>query len=174
MGLTPEHKLASAVLMLAIGDYWRFYDRTLRRREVMGAIRNLHGQTRRDRMTVTLDRLQEKADAAREWISGAKAPLPFQLIAEAFGWEPDRLSTAILSPSTGVNLRGEERRSDRHPFSPLGQGQKRNARARADGPGNQLGLGGGDPLHPVRRQGPSRRSRLWNGAGPALPGTVPR
>jgi hypothetical protein len=105
--LIPEKRLAVALLVGAVKDYHAYQHLGYRDHRVMVALR-AHGasseQIRVDRAQIIVDRLRAESDLAYEWFNGAEAFIPFRLIAEALGHDPDVFRDRLLSGACGDNL----------------------------------------------------------------------
>jgi hypothetical protein len=97
------------MLWQAANDYHSYYHSGLRRYRVTMALR-AHGKARRDdrkvRAELILARLETRAKDAAKWFECCSAPMPFDLVAASFGWEPALMAERMMAWEVGDRLRG--------------------------------------------------------------------
>jgi hypothetical protein len=108
--VVPEKRLAVAMLIQAAKDYHAYFHNAYRKHRVRIRL-NAHGKTSRDtkakRMEIILAKLKTEAEAARDWYEGADAPIPFQIVAESFGWDAELYRQRWMATSAGDALMAE-------------------------------------------------------------------
>lgn len=108
--MDPHVKLAATLVYGATLDYHSYHNTKIRRRSVLQATRSKRGKV--DNVTLQrlinrhLERLWGRAEAARQWMTGEDAPMPFALCAHALGWDEHVLAERIFRADTGENLDG--------------------------------------------------------------------
>jgi hypothetical protein len=106
--VTPEKKMCAAMLWQAANDYHSYYHAGLRRHRISTALRPLRKSLKHERAAraeAITERIKVRAGNALRWFNGCAAPIPFNLVAAAFGWHPELMAKQMMDGGVGDRLR---------------------------------------------------------------------